>query len=187
MDRPIVAEGENVIIVPTEMEDLDFFYRVINDPRVSGFVAGRTIYNRLAEEEFLRSELKRRDAVHLTILNKKGDRVGKISFWDIHPRDRTAEIGYWIAPEHWGKSHATEAVKLVCEIAFIRYNIRRLYAYVRANNKGSQRVLEKNGFKREGRLRKQEYDPLDGKYHDVYIYGLLRREWERKKQNTPAI
>lgn len=181
MDRPVIAEGEKVVLVPMEMEDVDFFYKMINDIRISRFVAGRTIYTRKEEEDFISSELKNRNAVHLTILDKNGQRVGKISFWIADNRKNgTAEVGYWIAPEYWGKGYATEALHLVCEIAFVRYNLRRLYARVRANNVGSQRVLEKNGFKREGRMRKHEYDPVDGKYHDVYIYGLLRKEWEKK-------
>jgi ribosomal-protein-alanine N-acetyltransferase len=185
MDRPVIAEGEKVVLVPMEMEDVDFFYKMINDIRISRFVTGRTIYTRKEEEEFISSELKNRNAVHLTVLDKNGQRVGKISFWTgFNQKDRTAEVGYWIAPEYWGKGYATEAVGLVCEIAFVRYNLRRLYARVRANNVGSQRVLEKNGFKKEGRLRKHEYDPADGKYYDVYIYGLLRKEWERVRKDV---
>jgi RimJ/RimL family protein N-acetyltransferase len=42
-------------------------------------------------------------------------------------------------------------------------------------NVGSQRVLEKGGFEREGRLR--GYFKLRGRRMDNYLYSLLREEF----------
>jgi RimJ/RimL family protein N-acetyltransferase len=46
-------------------------------------------------------------------------------------------------------------------------------------NVPSQRVLEKNGFKREGELRKRFFN--HGQYRDEYMYSLLRAEWQKAK------
>jgi RimJ/RimL family protein N-acetyltransferase len=41
-------------------------------------------------------------------------------------------------------------------------------------------VLEKNGFKQEGHLRQHAFK--NDQYEDVFIYGLLREEWEKRDQ-----
>jgi len=41
-------------------------------------------------------------------------------------------------------------------------------------------VYEKAGFRREGVFR--EFLPRDGQLHDMYLYGLLRREWEADRK-----
>jgi ribosomal-protein-alanine N-acetyltransferase len=58
----------------------------------------------------------------------------------------SAEIGYWLAEQHWGKGIATEAVSKMTDIAFTDNNILRLYAPVFSPNKASMRVLEKCGY-----------------------------------------
>lgn len=57
---------------------------------------------------------------------------------------------------------------------FERSNVWRLYAGVYHTNIGSQRVLEKAGFTREGVLKKAVFK--DGKVLDEVRYALLREE-----------
>ena len=59
---------------------------------------------------------------------------------------RTAELGYYIAQEYWGKGIMTEAVKQICEYVFGSSDIIRIYAEPFAHNSASCRVLEKAGF-----------------------------------------
>ncbi|HET6314393.1 MAG TPA: GNAT family protein, partial [Chloroflexia bacterium] len=54
--------------------------------------------------------------------------------------------------------------------------LNRVQAVVLPDNLGSMRVLEKAGMQREGLLRKYQY--VLGDYWDVYMYGLLRSDWE---------
>jgi RimJ/RimL family protein N-acetyltransferase len=85
----------------------------------------------------------------------KGKAVGGIGFesqGDIFRR--SAEIGYWLGEDYWGKGIMTEAVKAVTFFAFQNYDLCRLYAGVFATNPASIRVLEKAGYQFEGRLRK---------------------------------
>ncbi len=83
-----------------------------------------------------------------------------------------AEIGYWIGEEFWGKGIGTEAVKLVCEFAFTETEIRRVFAGIFDYNKGSVRVLEKNGFEFEGVGRQAVFK--DGAFYDELRYGRVK-------------
>ncbi len=84
---------------------------------------------------------------------------------------KTAEIGYWLATDYWGRGIITDAVgKLVNEV-FQRLDVVRLEAGVFAGNNASCRVLEKNGFTLEGVLRKSIFK--NGALLDGFMYSLL--------------
>jgi RimJ/RimL family protein N-acetyltransferase len=56
------------------------------------------------------------------------------------------EVGYVLAPPHWGKGLATEAVKALASAIFSLTRANRILANSRVNNIASRRVLEKTGF-----------------------------------------
>ena len=87
---------------------------------------------------------------------------------------QTAEMGYYIAEEYWGKGIMTEAVKQVCEYVFEKSDVLRIFAEPFAHNTASCRVLEKAGFQYEGTLRHNAVK--NGKVLDMKMYSLLKDE-----------
>lgn len=85
---------------------------------------------------------------------------------------RTAEMGYYIGEKHWGKGITTEAVKLVSKHVFDNTDIVRIYAEPFAENTGSCRVLEKNGFILEGVLHKNAFK--NGQFRDMKLYAKVK-------------
>jgi RimJ/RimL family protein N-acetyltransferase len=85
---------------------------------------------------------------------------------------RSAEIGYWLGEEFWGRGIATEALKAVTEYAFANYDLCRLYAHVFDWNPASARVLEKAGYQFEGRLKKSV--TKNGQTIDQLMYAMVR-------------
>ena len=83
-------------------------------------------------------------AFAITTDNKAIGSIGAFRQKNIHKH--TAEIGYYIAEEYWGKGLMTEAVKQICSYIFDKSNIVRIYAEPFSYNKASCRVLEKSGF-----------------------------------------
>lgn len=65
-----------------------------------------------------------------------------------------AELGYWIAREHWGHGYATEAAQAVLRIA-LTLGHRRVVAGHFTDNPASGKVLRKLGFVPTGRLAKR--------------------------------
>ncbi|MCP4639359.1 MAG: GNAT family N-acetyltransferase [bacterium] len=94
----------------------------------------------------------------------------------LHPFDdvmsHTVMIGYWLGKKYWGRGIATEAVGLATHHAFRVLDYERVEANVFAWNPASARVLEKNGYTLEGRLRNRVYKR--GELVDEFIYGKLR-------------
>lgn len=85
---------------------------------------------------------------------------------------RSAEIGYWLGEEFWGRGITTEALVAVTDYAFATHDLCRLYAHVFAWNPASARVLEKAGYVFEGRLRKSV--TKDGQTIDQLMYATIR-------------
>ena len=109
-------------------------------------------------------------AFAITMDGKVVGSIGAFRQGNIHRQ--TAELGYYIAEEYWGKGIMTEAVKLLCEYVFSHTDIIRIYAEPFAYNIGSQRVLEKAGFQYEGTLRRNAVK--NGKVLDMKMYAKVK-------------
>ena len=85
---------------------------------------------------------------------------------------QTAEIGYWIAEPFWGKGIATEAVRQMTAYGFETMGLLRIHTGVFEYNPSSMRVLEKNGYVRDGIFRKSVTKM--GKVWDEFRYSIIR-------------
>ena len=113
-------------------------------------------------------------AFAITVDNMVLGSIGIFRQGNIHRQ--TAELGYYIAEEYWGKGIMTEAVKQICEYVFANSDIIRIYAEPFAYNIASCRVLEKVGFQYEGTLRSNAVK--NSKVIDMKMYSLLKEECE---------
>lgn len=111
-------------------------------------------------------------AFAITVNNMVIGSIGIFRQGNIHRQ--TAELGYYIAEEYWGKGIMTEAVKQICAYVFAKSDIIRIYAEPFAYNIASCRALEKAGFQYEGTLRSNAVK--NGKVIDMKMYSLLKEE-----------
>jgi RimJ/RimL family protein N-acetyltransferase len=87
----------------------------------------------------------------------------------------SAEIGYWLGTAFWGRGIVTSALVEVTRHAFERHpDLRRIYAVPYAWSHASMRVLQKAGYRLEGRMRQSVIK--DGKITDQLMYAILREE-----------
>lgn len=111
-------------------------------------------------------------AFAITVDEKAIGSIGVFRQANIHRQ--TAELGYYISEQYWGKGIMTEAVKQICRYVFENSDIIRIYAEPFAHNIASCRVLEKAGFQYEGTLRSNAVK--NGKVIDMKMYSLLKTE-----------
>jgi RimJ/RimL family protein N-acetyltransferase len=62
------------------------------------------------------------------------------------PDGRSAELGYYIARDHWGRGVATEAALAITRVGFESFGYLKLTSGYHADNPASGRVLAKLGF-----------------------------------------
>ena len=111
-------------------------------------------------------------AFAITVDEKLVGSIGIFRQGNIHRQ--TAELGYYIAEEYWGRGIMTEAVRQICAYVFEKSDIIRIYAEPFAYNAASCRVLEKAGFQYEGTLRSNAVK--SGEVIDMKMYSLLKTE-----------
>jgi RimJ/RimL family protein N-acetyltransferase len=112
------------------------------------------------------------------VLKESDELIGNCGIRRPGPWSHDAEIGYELAPDHWGQGLATEAVSEIIRFGFAELGLHRISAWVIAENPASTRVLEKVGLSLEGRLRDRE--SFKGRYWDVLLYAILRQDWQTR-------
>jgi len=158
-----------------EKEDLPLLQDWWNEPEFAG------IYNPLDAQQS-KTDIDKRyeklgsEKAWFLILKKDGSKIG---FLGMGVLGDWWEIGFVLIPSERGKGYGTEAVQIAVDYLFMSKGIVRIQAGTLIDNVASQKVLEKVGFKREGRIRKGIFSW--GNWVDLYLYGILREEWEEPK------
>lgn len=109
----------------------------------------------------------------LVIDGQVAGRVG-INYMD---QNNIAAIGYWIGAQFQGKGVITKACQKLIDYGFGKLGLNRLELKCGVENHKSKAVPERLGFTQEGILRQAEL--LNGKYIDLYLYSLLKEEWQK--------
>lgn len=183
MPGPVFIRGDDEVALRTvEEEDLEFFQRNWNDPRVRRLLRGPTPENMHATREAFEDWMSDNDdGSSLLVCDESGEEpepVGNASLFRIDEQSGHGYLACWIDPDVQGEGYATTATRLVVDYAFRERRLHKVIAEAFAPNAASRRVLEKVGLREEGRLRDEKF--VDGEYVDVYRFGMLESEWEER-------
>lgn len=148
--------GQKVVLRELRIDDLAQMAEYANNEKLSvnlrdAFPSPYTAENEL---QFLQT-VEQKFPKTLFAIEYMGQYVGNIGLergTDVYRN--SAELGYFIGEPFWNKGITTQAVKLISDFAFNTLGVVRIYCCVFEFNKGSQRVLEKAGFEKEGVFRK---------------------------------
>ena len=103
---------------------------------------------------------------------KKKTHIGNIKLGPINFDHLTSEISYFIGEKNFqNKGLGSLAIKNVLIIAKKRFKLKKITAGVYNNNISSKKVLLKNKFKLEGKLKKQY--KFNNKRIDGLVYGKI--------------
>ncbi len=114
-------------------------------------------------------------------LKKEKKVVGVTELLKINKQNKKAQTGSWINRKYWRKGYIIEAKIPVLDFAFNKLKLRKIETGARVENKASNEMQKKLGFKLEGKRRKALICKATGKIHDEYIYGLLKEEWRKNR------
>jgi aminoglycoside 6'-N-acetyltransferase len=172
----VIFSTDRLIARRFGMDDLEAFVAMRNDPGVARYQPwesysadeGRRFIDELAgcvpgEPGWFQFALEER---------RTGAFVGDCGLNILAHDPRLAQIGYSIAPAHWNRGLATEAVKALAEFAFAAFGLHRITASADPRNAASCRVLEKAGFVKEAHFRQSEW--FKGSWADDVVYARLR-------------
>lgn len=174
--RAIFLSGLKIDLCVLDVEkDIDLYRAWVNDQSTTRYMGiGNYPVTDRELEAYIRKYNASKDFL-LGIFLKDGSHIGNVTLHQIDMQNRNAEIGILIgALKARGQGYGTEAVSLLVEHAFNRLNLHKITTGMIDGNTASQKMFERLGFQKEGRLREQFY--LDGEYHDCFRYGLIQKE-----------
>ncbi len=111
-------------------------------------------------------------------LKDTGLLIGSIGLY-INSKHQHAELGYWIGKDYWGEGYCSEAVSGIIKYAFEKLLLNKIFANFISRNQASGKVLIKNGFVKEGYLKKHVKYKND--FEDIECYSLLKIDYFQRR------
>lgn len=163
----------NVILREWKKSDAEALAKIANNKKIWDNVRDRLPYpySKRDAKEWL-ALVKKQKIVTTFCIEMDHQLAGSIGFTikeDVYRK--TAEIGYFIGEEYWGRGIATEAIRQLIDYIQKNFDIVRVFAEVFEYNKASMKVLEKNGFYLE--CIRQKAAMKNSKILDDYVWVRL--------------
>lgn len=176
----VIIETERLILREFVAEDWQAILAYQRDERYLRFYPQSDSSETEAQQfvkMFLQQQAEKpRRKFQLAITLQGEDRaIGTCGIRRSSENDFEADIGFELAPEHWGQGVATEAAQAIVNYGFSELKLHRISSWCIADNTASARVLEKVGLRPEGRLRDNEY--FKDRWWDTLLFGMLVDDW----------
>lgn len=156
--------------------DLDLVLSWRNDPSIRASMLSQ---HEISLDEHARwferasAERSRR----LLLVEDGGVPFGFVQFSGVAPGG-IADWGFYVAPSS-PKGSGQRLGRAALNLAFGELQIHKVCGQALGSNGASIRFHEAAGFRNEGLLR--EHRLVDGKYHDLVLFGMLKQDWSRLK------
>ncbi|MHB1314060.1 MAG: GNAT family N-acetyltransferase [Christensenellales bacterium] len=121
-------------------------------------------------EKCIVADASRQICYAIEVCGEAAGSIGLIVQNDIYRK--TAELGYWLAEAYWNQGIMQHAIMQMCQEAFTRLDIVRIFAEPFSHNTASKKALEHAGFTLEGILKQSIYK--NGQIGDSCIYALYK-------------
>ena len=172
----IKSKQENFRLREWKLTDIVSLVKHINNEKIWNNVRDGLPYpyTMLDADKYIRM-VQAQPHVQNFAIEVAGEAVGGVGIVPLTDVERlSAEVGYWLGEDYWGRGITSEAVALLVDYVFRETGIIRLFASVYEYNPASMKVLEKVGFTRQAILRDAAIK--NGRVIDMYYYDLIKRE-----------
>ena len=171
-----IITGTRVILREQSPEDAAFFAYWFNQPQVM-FQCGFT--EPTDEEKEINSitvNHRSEDSVWYTVTDMGGRIVGETGLLRMWPAWHCTDLSIIIPdPEMQHKGYGTEAIHIMLDLAFGKYDMNRVAIGVVGLNTNALAFYRKIGFRQEG-IQEQGYF-YNNEYSDFVMMRILRGEW----------
>ena len=185
-DFPI--ETERLLLRPLVATDLDAMHAYQSQAEVCRYIPyePRTrgqIAERLADVENRNRSTLEKEGQALAIgveLRATGELIGDVLLMWHSAEHRAGEIGYVFHPDHAGQGYATEAGRVLLELAFDGLGLHRVVGRIDARNDASGAVLKRLGMRQEAVRVENEW--LKGEWSSEIVFAMLEHEWRNREE-----
>lgn len=167
--------SERIYLRSVKFSDIDNGYLDwLNDPEVNQYLETRfSFQSKIKIQEFITQQNLNPNSYFFAIcMNENDEHIGNIKLGPVNLIHRRGNLSYLIGKKNFcGKGIGSEAVELIINFAKYNLNLYKLDAGVYEENLGSFKVLVKNGFKEQGRLKNHWFHK--GKYQDEILLSKI--------------
>ena len=159
-------QTERLTLRLTDESDAPFIQELVNTPQWLEYIGDREVRSEEDAARYIREmmlpQVRRLGYGNYTVLlTADGTRIGTCGLYDRKGMD-FPDLGFAYLPKFHRRGYGLEAAQKLIELAFTHLDYERILAITVPENIGSQRLLERLGFAREGtvRLPKDEVELL---------------------------
>tara|TARA_Y200000002_G_scaffold133390_2_gene109916 strand:+ start:195 stop:710 length:516 start_codon:yes stop_codon:yes gene_type:complete len=165
----------NLIIqkkVPT-LNLLKEWVKWLNNSKVSKFSSrGSKKHSIKSQKKFITKKIKDKTC-KLFLIKFNSIYVGVIELFNIDLKNKNCEIRYLIGnPNFWGEGIATKSIELATKFGFKKLKLKTIFADTHQDNLASQKVLTKNKYSYQGKIKK--FFNSGTKSKDKFFFSLHR-------------
>ncbi len=126
------------------LDDCRFLHELRNDPVVRAASFSTAVIDFEIHQEWFHHKLKASDSIIL-IAEIGSQKIGQLRL-DMDSQFKSAELSIALAPEFRGQGFGTDILKSGVQLAFHRYPITQINAFIRRGNEASQKIFSSAGF-----------------------------------------
>ena len=171
-------ESERIQLRPFSLDDAEDMYEFLSDEEAIRFTFDQ--HKELDQTKNLLANyyLKEPIGKYAIVLKENNKMIGTVEF-RVKEHNKSGELGYTLNRQFWGQGYATEAGKLILDLAFNVFDLERVYAEYDVRNEASGKVLNRLGMKCDGILRRNHM--VKGFLADSAYYSILKEEYAGSK------
>ncbi|UCC11821.1 MAG: GNAT family N-acetyltransferase [candidate division WOR-3 bacterium] len=181
IDLDALIQGTSVCLRPVTLKDASIIRKWHNDPELIQLARiGREKTTLKQERADIQNARKSKDqAYHIIVKQSDDTAIGFVRFNFIDRTSGNVWLRVMIGEKAaWGKGYARDALETYLRWLFDDIGIHRVTLECYSTNMRAVKFYERLGFNKEGVLR--EAVLIDGTYHDVFSFGLLKRDFTVK-------
>lgn len=168
-------DTQRMIVRNFNMDDAEDLHDILGDAETMKNC--EPAYTAEKTREFLKKFCIEKKSAVAAVHRESNKLIGYILFNEFC--DKVYEMGWFFNRNYWREGYAYESCKAVVDYAFDRMEAHKVFAETIDGIK-SVNLMEKLGMKLEGIQRSQTKDN-DGKWADLYLYGILNEDRKQIK------
>ncbi len=165
-------ETERLILKPTDTEDGEFIFKIMNTPKYYKYIGDRNIRTLEDAENYIKQKMmphyEKMGFGNFTVtLKSDGSKIGFCGIY-VRPHLETPDIGFAFFEEYEGKGYAYEASSLLKQLAKDEFGLKKISGITVEYNHSSRKLLEKLGLKFQKKFF-MEGDPEELLYYETEL------------------
>ncbi len=176
--------GKSVTLRPVQVEDFQKIVEWTNYPEIQSYCEGDYPTSLEECDDWHRRSRSNRYQERFAI-SFKNNIIGDIELDQITWRSGDAELRIRIGEQAlWDRGLGTDAITCLLVHAFMHMNLNRIYLKVYVDNLRAIRCYQKVGFRKEGRLRRNNPEVA---FREIILMRVLKREFLRRQNILESV